>query len=98
MGNGGTGGFGRGNAPPPESAPGETGSKPTKLSAAGRHKGKIVGSFLKEGKAPKGEAKLELQEFISSGSRLAEESLERERLPAELKEIPRQYFERISGQ
>ena len=90
--------MGQGNAPPPESPPGETGKKPTQLQSPNKHKGKIVGSFLKKGEAPRGDAQIELQELILSGSRLAEESLEQERMPAELKEIPKKYFEGLSGQ
>lgn len=73
----------------------DTGSKAEKLKGE-RHKGKIVGSYLKQGEAPKGEAKLELEQAIRSGSRIAEEALEQERMPAELKEIPKQYFDRLT--
>ena len=45
-----------------------------------------------------GEAQVELRDEILSGARLREESLDRERIPAELKEIPRRYFERITDQ
>lgn len=55
----------------------------------------MVGSFLTKGMPPKGEAKLELQEVISTQTRYAEQALERERIPNELKEIPKRYFEKI---
>ncbi|MFQ5653886.1 MAG: hypothetical protein ACE5GW_04030 [Planctomycetota bacterium] len=56
----------------------------------------MLGSYLEKGAAPPGEARLELEEMIISGSRYAERSLERERIPAELKEIARKYFESIA--
>ena len=62
------------------------------------HKGKLVGSYLEKGSAPKGESKLELQELILSGSRYAEQNIERERYPAEYRELPLRYFERIRDQ
>ncbi len=58
----------------------------------------MIGSFLVKGLPAKGEVQVELKELILTETRLAERSLERERIPAELKEIPRRYFERIQGQ
>lgn len=78
----------------PEAAGGETAAKPEQLHGE-RHQGKMIGSFLEQGMPPTGEARLELQQLILSESRYAEQSLEQERIPAELKEIPKQYFEKI---
>ncbi len=83
--------------PRPEAAESETGGKPAKLHGP-FHKGRMIGSFLVKGLPPKGEAQVELRELILSETRLQEKSLEQERIPAELKEIPRRYFERIQGQ
>lgn len=79
---------------PPEADPGETGTTPGQLKGE-RHKGKMIGSFLEKGLPPRGDTKVELRDMIISGKRYAEQSLERERIPAELKEIPKQYFEKI---
>ncbi|MGE3164475.1 MAG: hypothetical protein AB7O52_06200 [Planctomycetota bacterium] len=88
---------GKGGARPPEAPPGETSEHAERLQGQ-RHQGKMIGSFLEQGMPPTGEARVELQNLIISGTRYAEQSLERERIPAELKEIPKQYFEKILPQ
>ncbi len=55
-----------------------------------------MGSFLVEGQPPKGQAGIRLQDMILSGSRFAEQSMEKERIPSDLKEIPKHYFEGIT--
>ena len=90
-------GAGRGFGPRPEAPEADTGRKATQVRGP-HHQGKMIGSFLEKGEAPRGEARIELEELILAGQRLAEQSLERERIPAELKAIPREYFERIQGE
>ena len=90
-------GAGRGFGLRPEAPESETGKKPLKLKGP-LHRGRMLGSYVEKGDAPKGEAQVELEELISAGKRMMEQSLERERIPAELKEIPRKYFEKIQGQ
>jgi hypothetical protein len=57
----------------------------------------MIGSLLEKGQAPTGKARVELEQLILSGSKFAEEALDRERMPADRKEIPLRYFERIRG-
>ena len=94
-GRGGTGGQGQGNAPPGEAPPGETGNKAEQL-AGHRHQGEMIGSFFEKGAAPAGESQAELVEAIRASQRVAEESLEKERIPAELREVAKQYFEKLN--
>lgn len=95
MGAGGTGGQGRGSSPPGEAPEGPTGNSPEQLTGQ-KHQGKMIGSFLEKGEAPAGEAQLAVEEAIRASQRLAEESLEKERIPAELREVAREYFERLN--
>ncbi len=90
-------GSGSGAGPRPEAPEATTGHQPERLRGP-FHKGKMIGSFLVKGLPAKGEVQVELEELILTETRLAERSLERERIPAELKEIPRRYFELIQGQ
>lgn len=90
----GTGGFKGGGSPPPEATDGETAGTPEKLRGQ-NHGGRMIGSFLVKGDPPAGEARAELRAVLEAGTRYAEQALERERIPAELKEIPKRYFERI---
>jgi len=94
-GSSGTGGQGRGSSPPGEAPEGPTGSTPEQLTGP-KHRGKMIGSFLEKGEAPPGEAQLEIEQAIRASQRLAEESLEKERIPAELREVAREYFERLN--
>lgn len=91
----GTGGQGGGGAPPGEAPAGETGSDPAQLSGH-RHPGKMVGSFLEKGEAPAGEARTEVAEALRASQRVAEESLEKERIPAELRQVAKDYFEKLN--
>ncbi|MCA8959412.1 MAG: hypothetical protein KDC38_02815 [Planctomycetes bacterium] len=93
----GTGPRGEGGATPGESPEQDTRHKQETLRGA-MHKGRMVGSYLEKGEAPRGESQIELQELILTGSRYAEESLEQERYPAEYRELPKRYFERLRGQ
>ena len=90
-------GAGQGYGPRPDAPESETGRQPTRLRGP-HHKGKMLSSYLEKGEAPTGDAQVELLNLILEGQRIAEQSLERERIPAELKEIPIQYFEKIQGQ
>ncbi len=94
-GKGGVGGQGQGNSPPGEDPLGKTGTKEEQLSGP-RHKGEMIGSFLEKGEAPAGEARVEVAEAIRAGQRVAEESLDKERIPAELREVAKQYFEKLN--
>ncbi len=94
-GAGGTGGVGRGSSPPGEAPPGETGNEPDQVSGH-RHQGKMIGSFLEKGEAPVGEARVEVVEALRASARVAEESLEKERIPAELRRVARDYFDRLT--
>ena len=94
---GGTGGIGRGNAPPAEAPEGPTGTNRKQMKGA-NHQGQIIGSFMVNGLPPKGDASIELQGAIRSASRMAEQSIEQEHIPADLKEIPLRYFERLEGE
>lgn len=95
MGQGrGTGPRGRGGSPPEEAPPGETEHKRERVRGE-RHKGKMIGNYLEKGTLPRGESRVELQEMLSTSQKYAEQALERERIPAELKEIPKKYFEKI---
>jgi hypothetical protein len=91
----GTGGKGGGGGLPGEAPPGETGHDPSQVTAP-RHPGKMIGSFLEKGEAPAGEARLEVEEALRSSARVAEESLEKERIPAEMRRVARDYFERLN--
>ncbi|MCI0652471.1 MAG: hypothetical protein L0Z55_11385 [Planctomycetes bacterium] len=87
-------GGGTGMGERPEAKDGASQTQLERLSGA-RHRGEIAGSYLVEGEAPKGAAAIELREAALAGQRFAEESLDQERIPADLREIPRRYFERI---
>ncbi|MGA1780788.1 MAG: hypothetical protein ACO4CW_10700 [Planctomycetota bacterium] len=91
----GAGPRGRGGGTPPESAPGETETELQTLTGR-KHQGEMIGSFLEKGEAPAGESSVELAETVRSSQRLAEESLERERIPAELRKVAREYFEKLN--
>jgi len=91
----GAGPRGRGGGTPPESAPGETETELQTLTGR-KHQGEMSGSSLEKGEAPAGESSVELAETVRSSQRLAEESLERERIPAELRKVAREYFEKLN--
>ncbi|MAJ29070.1 hypothetical protein CBD41_06795 [bacterium TMED181] len=59
--------------------------------------GKIVSTFLTRGEAPAGEARREFSETVASSSRVAESEIEKQRLPAALKKVTRDYFDRLQG-
>ena len=94
-GNGGTGGQGRGSSPPGEDPLAKTGTKEEHVTGP-RHKGEMIGSFLEKGEAPAGESQVEIAEAVRASQRVAEESLEKERIPAELREVAKQYFEKLN--
>ena len=94
-GQGGTGGRGQGNSPPPEGPDAETGNNPHQL-AGKKHAGEMIGSFLEKGEAPAGESRVAVAEAIKASQRVAEESLEKERIPAELREVAKKYFEKLN--
>ncbi len=95
-GNGDGLGAGQGFGRRPEAPDGPT-STEQKLLTGANHPGRIIGSFLVNGVPPKGEAAHEFRSAILSGSRAAEEAIEHEQIPADLKEIPLRYFEELEG-
>lgn len=89
-------GGGLGSGLRPEAPEGPTDREQKQLTGA-NHQGRIIGSFLVNGVPPKGEAAHEFRSVLLSGSRAAEEAMDHERIPADLKEIPLRYFEELQG-
>jgi hypothetical protein len=52
---------------------------------------------LIEGEAPSGEARHELRQAVEAGMRTAESELENQRIPVTLRQVARDYFDRLQG-
>ena len=61
-----------------------------------KHDGVMIGSFLEKGTAPTGEAQVEVRDAVRSNLRMAESSLDKERIPAELREVAKKYIEKLN--
>ncbi len=79
----------------------ETGGTPGQLKPeqlpGGGSGGQIVSTLLTRGEAPTGDAKREFVEAVQSSGRLAETEIEKQRLPASLRKVTRDYFDRLQG-
>ena len=91
----GSGGTGGGGGKPPEAGDGKTGNDPAQLSG-NQHPGRTIGSFLVEGEAPRGDSRAELKEVLQASRRFAEEAIQHERIPAELRQVVEDYFNRLN--
>lgn len=60
-------------------------------------KGPILGSFLVKGMPPKGESNVEYREAITNYRAAAEDALDKERIPANYRDLVREYFEAIES-
>ncbi len=95
MGQGTNPGQGGGN---PEEIGGKPGEfKTEQFPGGGPNPGKIVSTILTRGEAPTGEARREFVETVKSSSKIAESEIEKQRLPASLKKVTRDYFDRLQG-
>ena len=88
--------LGTGGGQPPDTKDGETGTQAERLQGRG-HQGVTVASLLVEGAAPSGEAKKELRQAIEASARIAESDLDNQRIPASLRRVAAEYFDRIQG-
>ncbi len=88
--------LGNGGGTPPEAKDGETDTQVERLQGRG-HQGVTVATLLVEGAAPSGEAKQQLRQAIEASSRTAESELENQRIPASLRRVAADYFDRIQG-
>jgi hypothetical protein len=88
--------LGRGGGQRPEAKDGETSSRPETVSGRG-HQGVTVATILVDGEAPTGEAKEIMRTAVAASSRLAESDLEQQRVPASLRQVARDYFDRLQG-
>jgi len=60
-------------------------------------KGPILGSFMVKGLPPKGESNVEYKNAITNYKAAAEEALDKERIPANYRELVKDYFEAIEN-
>lgn len=88
--------LGPGGGASPAAKDGETSSTPEKLTGKA-HPGQTVATLLVEGDAPSGEAKATLRQAIQAGSRIAESELKTQRVPASLRQVAQDYFDRLQG-
>ncbi|MGE4620003.1 MAG: hypothetical protein AAEJ04_09380 [Planctomycetota bacterium] len=88
--------LGAGGGSAPDTREGSTDTTPEKVSGGG-HQGVTVATLLIEGEAPSGEARQELRQAVESGIRTAESELENQRVPVTLRQVARDYFDRLQG-
>ncbi|MDE0959266.1 MAG: hypothetical protein OSB09_00635 [Planctomycetota bacterium] len=88
--------LGLGGGSSPSAKDGETSSTPEKLPGKA-HPGQTVATLLVEGEAPSGEAKAILRQAVKAGSRIAESELKIQRVPASLRQVAQDYFDRLQG-
>jgi hypothetical protein len=60
-------------------------------------KGPILGSFFVKGMPPKGESNVEYRDAVTNYKAAAEEALDKERIPANYRELVRDYFDAIEN-
>ncbi len=95
-GNRNAGGSGKGQGDRQKGQLDEAGFVKTKIK--GRlGKGPILGSFMVKGMPPKGESNVEYKNAITNYKAAAEEALDKERIPANYRELVKDYFEAIEN-
>ena len=60
-------------------------------------KGPILGAFLIKGLPPKGESNVGYQDAVTNYKAAAEEALDKERIPANYRDLVRDYFDAIEN-
>ncbi len=88
--------LGAGGGTRPEAKDGDTENQPETLNGGGRG-GVTVATILVEGEAPAGDARVSLQQAVEASSRIAESDLDRQRVPATLRQLAEDYFDRLKG-
>ena len=88
--------LGGGGGQVPDARDGETGTQPEQLGGGGRG-GVTVATLLVEGEAPSGEARTELRLAVEASARQAESDLQNQRVPVSLRQVARDYFDRLQG-
>lgn len=88
--------LGGGGGQVPDARDGETGTRPEQVGGGG-HRGVTVATLLVEGEAPSGEARTELRQAVEASARQAEAELQNQRVPLSLRQVARDYFDRLQG-
>ncbi|MEE2888922.1 MAG: hypothetical protein VX404_00585 [Planctomycetota bacterium] len=88
--------LGGGGGQVPDAKDGDTGTNPQQLNGGGRG-GVTVATLLVEGEAPSGEARTQLRQAVEASARQAESELQNQRVPVTLRQVARDYFDRLQG-